>query len=216
MTDVIGVIGLGRFGSTVAKTLFKLGHRVLALDTNEANIEHIKNCVTWAKKIEYSIDCFKESGITDCKTVVVAIGHNIQENILVTLMMKELKIKNVIARSIDDLHSIVLEKIGADRIINPEVSMGMRLANQILSSDILDLIEISPEYSVHQLKAASDMFGKSLAALDLRRKHNAIVIAVKRKDELIIIPNADEKIEDGDYLIVIIKTANLQNMLRHF
>ena len=214
MGKVIGVIGLGRFGSSIARTLYELGHKVLAIDNNIVNVEHISNDVTWARQIEYTLDSFKECGIADCDTVVIAIGHSLQENILVAMMMKELKVKNVIARSIDDIHASILQKIGADKIINPEVAMGARLANQIVSSDILELIEISPEFCVDQLKATKEMFGKSLADMDLRKRYEVVVIAIKRKDKLIIIPPKDEKILEGDLLIVILRTANLKNLMK--
>ena len=214
MGKVIGVIGLGRFGSSIARTLYELGHKVLAIDNNIVNVEHISNDVTWARQIEYTPDGFKECGIADCDTVVIAIGHSLQENILVAMMMKELKVKNVIARSIDDIHASILQKIGADKIINPEVAMGARLANQIVSSDILELIEISPEFCVDQLKATKEMFGKSLADLNLRKRYEVVVIAIKRQDKLTIIPPKEEKILEGDLLIVILRTANLKNLMK--
>ena len=214
MGKIIGVIGLGRFGSSIAKTLYELGHKVLAIDSNIANVEHISNHVTWARQIEYTVDGFKECGIADCDTVVIAIGHSIQENTLVTMTMKELKVKNVIARSIDNIHASILQKIGADKVINPEVDMGIRLANQIVSSDILELIEISPEFCVEQFKATKEMFGKSLADLDLRKRYEVVIIAIKRKDELIIIPPKNENILDGDVLIAILRTANLKNLMK--
>ena len=214
MGKIIGVIGLGRFGSSIAKTLYELGHKVLAIDSNIANVEHISNYVTWARQIEYTVNCFKECGIADCDTVVIAIGHSIQENTLVTMTMKELKVKNIIARSIDNIHASILQKIGADKVINPEVDMGIRLANQIVSSDILELIEISPEFCVEQFKATKEMFGKSLADLDLRKRYEVVIIAIKRKDELIIIPPKNENILDGDVLIAILRTANLKTLMR--
>ena len=214
MGKIIGVIGLGRFGSSIAKTLYELGHKVLAIDSNIANVEHISNHVTWARQIEYTVDGFKECGIADCDTVVIAIGHSIQENTLVTMTMKELKVKNIIARSIDNIHASILQKIGADKVINPEVDMGIRLANQIVSSDILELIEISPEFCVEQFKATKEMFGKSLADLDLRKRYEVVIIAIKRKDELIIIPPKNENILDGDVLIAILRTANLKNLMK--
>ncbi|HLD41506.1 MAG TPA: TrkA C-terminal domain-containing protein, partial [archaeon] len=90
----------------------------------------------------------------------------------------------------------------------------IRLANQIVSSDILELIEISPEYSVHQLKVTSDMIGKTLEDLHLRKKYDAVVIAIRRKDQLIIIPGANERIKDGDYIMVIVRTANLKKLMQ--
>ncbi|MBS3159139.1 TrkA family potassium uptake protein, partial [Candidatus Woesearchaeota archaeon] len=105
------------------------------------------------------------------------MGHSIQENILVTLMLKELGIKYVCARAVDDLHEKALEKIGANRVINPEKTAGIRLANQLISSDILDIIEISPEYTVQEFTAKKEFFGKTLSELDLRKRHNVAVLA---------------------------------------
>jgi trk system potassium uptake protein TrkA len=212
MTDLIGVIGLGRFGSTLAKTLYKLGHKVLALDNRLPQVESVSNHVTWAKQVEFSLDCFRESGITDCHTVIVAIGNSLQDNILVTMMMKELKIRRLIARSINSIHADVLRRIGADRVVNPEESMGVRLANQLVTSDILELIEISPDYWVHQITARPEMANKTLGQLDLRKRAEAVVIGIKRKDHLIIIPKAEEKVKEGDELVVIVRTSNLKRL----
>ncbi len=209
MTKTIGVIGLGRFGSSIAKTLCELGNQVLAIDSNGDNIEYIKDFVTLAKQVEYDVVSLKESGIVECDMVVVAIGHSIQENILVTLMLKELGIKYVVARAVDDLHEKALEKIGANRAINPEKTAGIRLANQMISSDILDIIEISPEYTVQEFTAKKEFVGKTLVELDLRKRHNVAVLAIKREDQLIILPPAEEKIRKDDILLAVGKTKNI-------
>ena len=210
MAKVIGVIGLGRFGSAISKTLTELGNQVLAIDSDEGNIDCIKDYVTLAKQVEYNVDSLKESGIGECNIVVVAIGHSIQENILVTLMLKELGIKYIVARAIDSLHEKALGKIGANRIINPEKAMGIRLANQLISSDILDIIEISPEYTVQEFKAKKDFVGKTLSELDLRKKYGVAVLAIKRESQMIILPDADEKIRKEDVLLAAGKTKNIR------
>jgi len=210
MVKTIGVIGLGRFGSAISKTLKELGHQVLALDSSGDNIDYIKDYVTLAKQVEYNLPSLKESGIGECDIVVVAIGHSIQENILVTLMLKEFGIKYVVARAIDDLHEKALKKIGANRVINPEKAMGIRLANQLISSDILDIIEISPEYTVQEFKAKKEFIGKTLSELDLRKKYQVAVLAIKREENMIILPNADEKIRKDDVLLAAGKTKNIR------
>ena len=209
MVKTIGVIGLGRFGTAIAKTLVDLGHQVLALDSNGNNIENIKDSVTLAKQVVYDSATLKESGINECDMAVVAIGHSIQENILVTLMLKELGIKYVVARAVDELHEKALEKIGANRVINPEKAMGIRLANQLISSDILDIIEISPEYTVQEFKAKKEFIGKTLSELDLRQKYQVAVLAIKRSDNLVILPAADEKIRKDDILLAVGKTKSI-------
>jgi trk system potassium uptake protein len=209
MGSTIGVIGLGRFGSSIAKTLTDLGHQVLAVDTNADNVDDIKDSVTLAKQVEYDMLSLKESGLDECDTAVVAIGHSIQENILVTLMLKELGIKTVVARAVDDLHEKALQKIGATRVINPEKAMGVRLANQLISSDIFDILEISPEYTVQEFKAKKVFIGKTLNELDLRRKHQVAVLAIKRDQHLIILPEAEEVVKRDDVLLAVGKTKNI-------
>src|SRR3989338_1203384 len=215
MVKTIGVIGLGRFGSAISKTLKELGHQVLALDSSGDSIDYIKDYVTLAKQVEYNLPSLKEAGIGECDIVVVAIGHSLQENILVTLMLKELGIKYIVARAIDSLHEKALEKIGANRVINPEKAMGIRLANQLISSDILDIIEISPEYTVQEFKAKKDFVGKTLSELDLRKKYGVAVLAIKRESQMIILPDADEKIRKEDVLLAAGKTKNIRKNI-HF
>ena len=142
--------------------------------------------------------------------LVVAIGHSLQENILVTLMLIELGIKYIVARAIDDLHEKALEKMGANRVLNPEKAMGIRLANQLISSDILDIIEISPEYTIQEFNAKKEFVGKTLSELDLRKKYGVAVLAIKRENHMIILPDADEKIRKDDVLLAAGKTKNIR------
>ena len=174
------------------------------------NIEDIKDYVTLAKQVDYDMLSLKESGISKCDIAVVAIGHSIQENILVTLMLKELGIRYIVARAVDDLHGKALEKIGANRVINPEKAMGIRLANQLISSDILDIIEISPEYTIQEFNAKKEFVGKTLSELDLRKKYGVAVLAIKRENHMIILPDADEKIRKDDVLLAAGKTKNIR------
>ncbi len=209
MVKSIGVVGLGRFGSAIAITLTQLGHHVLAIDSNGENIDDIKDMVAMAKQVEYDSLSLKEAGISNCDIAVVAIGHSIQESILVTAMLKELGTPYIVARAIDTLHERVLEKIGANRVINPEKAMGVRLANQLISSNILDIIEISPEYTVQEFTAKKSFVGKTLSELNLRKKYNVTVLAIKRGDNLIILPSAEDRIKKDDILIVAGKTKNI-------
>lgn len=206
MKKNIGVIGLGRFGSSIAKTLTQLGHEVLALDNKEEKVDDIRDYVTSARVVEYDIDSLKEAGVSECEVVVVAIGHSIKQSILITLLLQELGVGYIIARSIDDLHEKALEKIGANRVVNPEKTMGMILANQLISSDILEYFEVSPDYSVQEVQIKPEYVGKSLADLNLRKKEGWVVLAIKRSDKMIALPTGDEIIEQKDTLIVLEKT----------
>ncbi len=130
-------------------------------------------------------------------------------------MIKELGIPYVVARAIDEIHGKVLEKIGANSVINPEEAMGVRLANQLISSDILDIIEISPEYTVQEFKTKDSFIGKTLSDLDLRKKYNITVLAIKRGNNLIILPSAEDRIKRDDILVVAGKTKNIHRDIHH-
>ena len=167
-----GVIGLGRFGTSVALTLEQLGCSVLALDDKEENLIKVKNYLTCAKLVDSTDkEALKESGIINCDTVIVAIGEDMKSSVLTALNLKELGIKNIVAKAHSDEHSRILEKIGCNKVMLPEKESGIRLANQLTSSDILEFIEVSPDYKVNELIAPSALLGQKLASLDLRKKY---------------------------------------------
>jgi len=206
-----GVIGLGMFGTSVAVTLEKLGYKVLAIDKDEKKVHAIKDLVTAAKQVD-AIDeeALREAGIANCDVVVIAIGEDIESNILATIIIKEMGVKRIIVKAKNDMHGKVIEKLGVERVVYPEKDMGVRLANQIVSSDILEFIEISPDYSIEEVKAVEEFIGKSLKVLDLRKRYGISVMALRRGAELIIIPPAEEAIKEGDILIVIGETKNIK------
>jgi len=212
MKKQFGVIGLGRFGTSVAITLENLGNSVLAIDRDSEKIDAIKDFVTAAKQVN-AIDAaaLREAGVANCDAVVIAIGEDIESSVLATLVVKELGIQRVIVKAKTDLHGKVIEKLGVERVIYPERDMGARLANQLVSSDVLEFIELSPEYSLEEVKACEDMIGKSIKEIKLREKYNIVIIALRRKNNVSVLPHADEKISAGDILILIGATKDIKS-----
>lgn len=209
------VIGLGRFGSSVAKTLFELGHNVLAIDKNPAIVQSMANYVTHAIQVN-SIDpeSLKAVGITNFEVVIVAIGVDIQESILTTIILKELGIKTIVSKATTELQGKVLEKIGATRVVFPERDMGIRIAQALSYPNVLDYIELSPEYKIEEIAAVDWMVGKSLRELDIRSKYNVIILLLKKKDgELKVVPGVSDKIEEGDVLIAFGHNKDLHRFL---
>ena len=207
-----GVIGLGRFGNSVAVTLEKLGYSVLAIDRNKLMVEAIKDHVTAAKQVDaVDAEALREAGIANCNAVVVAIGEDIESSVLATIVLKEIGIKRIIAKAKSDLHGKVIEKIGVERVIYPERDMGARLANQLVSSNVLEFIELSPEYSLEEVKATSDMFGSNIKDLKLSEKYNLVIIAIKRAENVIVLPSAEEKVVDGDTLTIMGATKDIKS-----
>jgi len=205
------VIGLGRFGSSVAKTLYSLGNEVLAIDKDEETVQNISDFVTHAVQADATDEStIRSLGIRNFDVAVVTIGSDIQSSVMVTLLLKELGIKYVIAKAHNDLHAKVLYKIGADRVVFPERDMGVRVAHNLCTSNILDFIELSPDYNIIELTAIEEWHNKSLRELDMRNKYGFNVMAIKRDNEIDVSPGADDVIKPGDVLVVISTNENIR------
>jgi trk system potassium uptake protein TrkA len=152
----------------------------------------------------------KAIGIRNFDTVVVAIGSDIQASILSVLLVKELGVKNVIAKAINKLHGQVLRKVGADWVVYPERDMGIRVAHHLLSPNVLNFIEISKDHSVEEVKIPSKMVNKTLREIDFRAKYNLSVIAIRNDNEINITPSPDQRIVQGDVLVVIGENKDLE------
>ena len=204
--DSFVVIGLGSFGMSLARELYRMGHEVLAVDKNEDVVHRIADSVSHAITADARDEqVLKSIGVRNFDYAVVAFAENIQDNILITLMLKELGCKNVIAKGNDYLHVKVLKRIGADRIVFPEADMGIRIAQLIASSNIIDYIDISEEYSIVEVGAPSRWCGKSIWQIDVRAKYGINILAVKNQDgsAINVSPEPDYIIRRGDVLVVI-------------
>lgn len=198
------IIGLGRFGSSVAKTLYSLGNEVLAIDSDEEIVQNISDSVTHAVQADATDETTLRSlGIRNFEVAVITIGSDVQASIMVTLLVKELGVKYVIAKAQNELHAKVLYKIGADRVVFPERDMGVRVAHNLCSANILDYIELSPDYSIMEINALDEWVEKSLRELSMRSKYGVNVMALKKGDTINISPKADDIIKKGDILVVI-------------
>ncbi|MBE6049889.1 MAG: TrkA family potassium uptake protein [Clostridium sp.] len=207
------VVGIGRFGYSVAKTLYELGNDVLVIDEDEERVQEISDEVTHAVQMDATDEsAIKSLGMRNFDVAIVSIGGNIQSSIMVTLLLKELGVKYIIAKGNNELHAKVLYKIGADRVILPEKDMGIRVAHNIVSSNILDYIELSEDYSILEIEALEIWVGKSLKDLRLRSTYEINVMAIKRGDEVNISPTADEVIREKDILVAIGAGKNLDKL----
>ncbi|MCX7950606.1 MAG: TrkA family potassium uptake protein [Clostridiales bacterium] len=209
------VIGLGRFGSSIAKTLYSLGHEVLAIDVDEEVVQDISDHVTHAVQADATDEAtLKSLGIRNFDIAVITIGSDVQSSVLVTLLVKELGVKYVIAKAQNELHAKVLYKIGADRVVFPERDMGIRVAHNLCSSNILDYIELSADYSIMEVTALDEWENRSLKELNMRSNYGINIMAIKRGNDINIAPSADEVIKHGDVLVVIGGTDDIKNIER--
>lgn len=207
---LFAVIGLGRFGSSVARTLFHMGYDVMAMDLNEEVIDEMKDEVTYGVTADAQEGRVLESlGLRNFDVAIVAIGNDIQASILITLTLKELGVKRVVAKAINDRHGRVLEKIGADKIVYPERDMGERVAHYLVSANLLDYIAISDKYSLSEVTVPHSLVHKTLKETNLRVKYGVNVIAIKRGEKLIVAPPGDENLNVDDVLICIGLTQDL-------
>ncbi|SHJ85490.1 trk system potassium uptake protein TrkA [Geosporobacter subterraneus DSM 17957] len=207
------VIGCGRFGSSVARTLYGLGYDVLAIDEDEDVIQNISDSVTHAVQADATDEAsIKSLGIRNFDVAVITIGSDIQSSILITLIVKELGVKYVVAKAQNELHAKVLYKIGADRVVFPERDMGVRVAHNLVSSNILDYIELAPDYSIVEILALKDWEGKSLSELNMRARYGINVMAIKHGAEINISPNALDTIRKDDVLVVIGHNDDVQKL----
>src|SRR6056297_625879 len=160
------VVGLGRFGASVATTLAENGHDVLAIDRDPEKVQAISGDVTHAVEADATDEeALKTLGVRNFDVAVVSIGDNVSANILCTLILKELNLPFVIVKAPDTLHGKVLTKVGADRVVYPERDMGARIAHNLISSNVLDYIEFAPEYGVVEILASEKMIGRTLGEL---------------------------------------------------
>lgn len=208
------VIGLGRFGASVAKALFEKGYQVLAIDVSEHIIQDISDEVTQAVCLDATDEkALRAAGIDNVDVAVVGTGTNLEASILITLNLKEIGIKEIVCKAVSEDHKKVLQKIGATKVIQPEKEMGTRVANSLISSSVIEHIELSNESSIVELISPKEFIGKSLREMDVRAKFGVNVIAVKRhipslskkEDEEIvnISPQAEDIIKKGDILVVL-------------
>lgn len=219
------VVGLGRFGSSVAKTLAGKGHQVLAIDISEDMTQDISDEVTQAVCLDATDEkALRAVGIENVDVAIVGIGTNLEASILITLNLKEIGIKEIVCKAISEDHKKVLEKIGATKVIQPEREMGTRVANTLVSTSVIEHIELSGESSIVELIPPKDFIGKSLREIDVRAKFGLNVIAVKKRipsaskkeeEEILnVSPQAEDVINKGDILVVLGPNENIEKLKR--
>ncbi|WP_210608591.1 potassium channel family protein [Priestia flexa] len=217
MKKEFAVIGLGRFGGSICKTLSDQGMEVLAIDTDEEKVNEYASIASHAVVGDSTDEgVLKSLGIRNFDHVIVAIGDNIQASILTTLILKELGVKKITVKAQNDYHAKVLSKIGANFIVHPERDMGRRIANSMISNSVLDYLELSDEHSIVELVASRRMAGNTLIDLDIRAKYGINIVAIKRNQDIIVSPQASESIKQDDILIVIGADVNINRFENKF
>lgn len=198
------VIGCGRFGSSVASTMHLLGHQVMAIDKNEDSVQSVSDKVTHSLIVDVTDEqALRSLGLGNFDVAVVAIGSDIRASIMATLIAKEMGVELIICKAKDELQAKVLYKIGADRVVFPERDMGVRVAHNLVSDNILDHIELDPEYSIVEIVTPNSWVGKTLVELELRARYEITVLAIKTGKNINVTPSPDEELIAGSILVIL-------------
>ncbi|MDQ0914538.1 TrkA family potassium uptake protein [Paenibacillus sp. V4I5] len=215
MKNQYAVIGLGRFGASISKELIKLGYEVLGIDKDEEIVNELSSELTHTVVADATDEeVLKSLGMRNFDCAVVAIGDDIQSSILTAIVLKDLGVKKVVAKALSDLHGKVLNKIGVDRIIYPERDMGIRVAHQLVSPNLLDYIEISKDYTIAELSVSKRISGLTIKELDPRAKYGCSVVAINKKTGVIIAPTATDTVNEHDIMVIIGTNDHIEDFER--
>jgi trk system potassium uptake protein TrkA len=209
------VIGLGIFGFNIAKDLYENGLEVIVIDKNKDVIQKIKDFSTKAILADGTDKDMMESiGIQQDDVVIISFGEDLAASTLITLHLKEMKVKHIIVKAPNEDHKHVLEKVGATEVIIPEKEMADKVARSLISPNVLDYLPLSEDYTICEMAPPTSFMGKTIGELHLRSKYHIEVIAVREMlpDRLTMVPRADFLIKDSDVLVVIGKEEDIQKM----
>lgn len=207
------VFGLGRFGKSVATTLAESGCEVLVVDENEDKIQEVADVVTYAVKADVcDTETLESLGLSNFDGAIVAIGESLEASVMVTIAAKELGVPYVLAKAQTEIHAKVLKKVGADLVVFPEKETGIRIANNLMMGNLFNAIELSSTESMMEIDLPASWDGQSLLELDLRAKYRINVVGIKRRNQLNMNPDAEEKLDKDDILLVIGKNDTLNKL----
>ena len=207
------VIGLGRFGTEVARQLFQQGCEVLAMDSDADLVNQISNEVTHAVVGDArDKGVLRALGAAEFECAIVAIGGSLANSVLATMNLKELGVPHIVGKAHDETHRQVLLKLGADQVVIPEKENAARLARSLSNPNVLEYIELSDEYGIIEVPAPKRWLGKTLKDLNVRAKLGVNIIAVKRDSQINVSPAADYMIMDGDIMVVLGDTDALKTV----
>lgn len=204
------VVGLGRFGSEVARELCKQNQEVLAIDVRADLVQHVANDVTHAAVADsQDKEVLRALGAANFDCAVIAIGEDLGASVLTIMNLKELGVPYIVCKAQDETHRRVLEKLGADRVVIPEHEYADRLAKSLASTNVLDYIQLSKEYGIIEVPVPKSWYGKSLKELNVRAKLGVNILAIKMGGRTDVSPAADYRMEPGAIMLVLGDTKAL-------
>lgn len=210
-TQQILIIGLGKFGMSMAHALSNYDCEVMAIDRDAELVDKAAEFVTHAAKAEATdINALKELGVTNFDVAVIGIGDNLEASIMIALTLKELKVPYIVAKSRDDIHAKLLTMIGVDKVVQPERDIGVRVAKSLMHKNVIERMEVGKEFSIAEVETPREWIGSRLNQLNIRPKYNINVLCIEKEDKKIIMPTAEYVIEEGDNIMVIAPNKELE------
>ncbi len=219
---IFAVLGLGTFGGRVCEVLAQKGGKVIAIDREPKLIEKVKDTVFQSILLDSTDEtAMNQIPYGDISVAVVAIGENIEASILTTAILKRLGIPYILARAVSEIHHQVLRQVGADEVVNIEIDQGQRIAQRLISPEILDRISVTENISVAEIYVPKDFVGNSLGKLDIRTKMHVNIVAILRtvlsvdeegnpvKTDNVVFPDAGEVLQESDILLIVGKNEDL-------
>ncbi len=207
MKKQVVVIGLGRFGSSLARALYNLGHDVLAMDTDEERVQAIMGQVSHPVRGDSTNEAvLRELGIANYDAAVVAIGSDIVASVMACVLLKTMGLPYIVARAHDELHGNTLERIGVDKVVHAESETGVRLGHNLFNPNLQDWLELTPNYGFSKMKVPDDFVNKTLKELGFskspRDKYGLAVLALKRGKDVTLNPDNDDRLQAGDLMVL--------------
>jgi trk system potassium uptake protein TrkA len=216
MKRQVAILGLGRFGVGLANTLLGMGYDVLAMDVDEKKVQAIAPTITRAVQADGTDEAvLKELGVDKFDVAIVAMGSDIENSVLSTILLRKLGVRYIVGRADNDLHGTILEKIGADKVVYPEREMGTRVAHGLMLTQVLDYMPVAPAYGVAKISPPNSFIGRTLAELGLGRegKWGIAVLMIHREREIIVTPDRMEVVRAEDTLLLSGNDLRIEQML---
>ena len=209
------VIGLGIFGFNIVKELYENGFEVIAIDKNKEAVQRVRDLSTKAILADgMDREIMEQIGIQEDDVVIVSFGEDLAAATLITLHLRQMKVKTIIVKAPNEEHKLILEKVGATEVMIPEKEIAHKVAKSLISPNVIDYLPLSDDYMIFELAPPNAFLGKSIAQLQLRSRYHIEVIAVRDvvSDKLQMVPRADFVIKDGDVLVVVGKEKDIQQI----
>jgi trk system potassium uptake protein TrkA len=204
------VIGLGKFGATVARSLHQRGHEVVAIDHDRERVQDLRDASTQAIEADCTDqDTLRALGIHDADAVVVSLGERMDASILVTLYLRDLGLKQIVVKAISEDHGKVLHLIGATEIVHPERDTARRVARGLGLRSIVEYLPLASDSSLVEVKVPAEFVGRTLAELEIRKRFQVLVVAIKRGESLVLATGGDERLQPGDVLVLVGRDVDL-------